>query len=186
MKKCLLPVLLGCALAVPYLLYVKNPGGDVAGNVFALGLTYLIVAGIVFLAVLNLRVIFQLTETHVVKRRWLRRPVAVPRTEISEAVLAVHYAVVGTRSPRLFLLDSSTAPLLTADPLRELEQLEALSTTASAVTRVEVLRPEEAVQRWPRLMPWSHRNQGKAMLLGGGGTIVALLLAIGLIALLVG
>lgn len=185
-KKGLLPVLLGCVLAVPYLLFVKNPGGDATGNVFALGLTYLIVAIIVFLAVLNRRVVFQVTETHVVKRRWLRSPVAVRRTEIAEAVLAVHYAVVGTRSPRLFLLDGGTAPLLTADPLHELAQLEALAAAAPTVTRVEVLRPEEAVPRWPRMMPWSHRNQGKAMLLGGGGTIVVLLLAIGLIALLVG
>ena len=89
----------------------------------------------------------------------------------------VHYAVFGNHRPRAILVDRDTAPLLTSAPLREMADLEGFAQAAPSVTRVPVLTPQEATQRWPRLMPWSHRNPKAGAALGVAIVLVFAVLA---------
>lgn len=180
----IVPVLVGCVLAVPYLLYIRNPGGDALTNGIAIGFGLVIVAVIVVAMLLRDRAVFQVTDTHVVKRRPLLPPVVVRRSDVAEAIVTPAYAVLGAAGPRLILIDGTSAPLLTSLPLRSMESIEALATVAPWVTRVERLHPREASARWPRAFPWSHRRQGLGVLLGVGIVVAAVLVAVLVIALL--
>lgn len=171
---------LGCALAVGYV-FMRNPGADLQQNLLIIGLTLLIVAATVLVTLAHLNARFRVTPTHVVKRPLVGRAVVVPRAEIAEAVLTEHYAVNFTGAqPRAFLLDRNGKTRLTSAPLREFPDVEGIAQAAPAVTFVRVLRPEEAEQRWPGMLPWSHAHPKQGFLLGVG--IVVAVIALGILA----
>lgn len=175
---------LGCLLGIP-VVFLRNPEGGVGENLPILGLGYAIVLVVVLLTLAHLKTRFQVTPTHVVKRRVLMPDVAVRRADIVEAVVTPSYAVVGAYGPRALLLDAGGRTLLTSQPMRELSDVEGIAAAAPVVTRVEVLKPEEARERWPRMLPWSHAHPKLGVLAGAG--IVLGLIAVGvLVAVLFG
>lgn len=163
-KWSILAVALGCLLAVPYA-FARNPDGGLTENLLIIGATYVIVLVTVVLTIVHLNSRIKVTETHVIKQR-LRGALVVPRAEVVEAVVTRHYAVARLGGPRAILLDRHGETLLHTHPVRELSEVEALAQLAPQVTHVPVLRPEEARQRWPRMLPWSHANPKAGVLLG--------------------
>lgn len=180
----LVAVVFGCLLAVPYQV-ARQPDAELGQRVLVIGLTYLIVGAVIVTVLGILNATFQVTPTHVVKRRVLRPAIVVPRQQIAEAVLTPHYAVFGNHRPRAILVDRDTAPLLTSAPLREMADLEGLAQAAPSVTRVPVLTAREATQRWPRMLPWSHRNPAAGVALGFGVVVLCAAVAAVLVAWLV-
>ncbi|WP_256840637.1 hypothetical protein, partial [Ornithinimicrobium faecis] len=133
-----------------------------------IGATYVVVLVTVILTIVHLNSRISVTETHVIKSRLLRSAVAVPRADIAEAVVTRSYAVPRLGGPRTILLDRNGETLLHSHPVRELAEVEALAQVAPHVTHVPVLRPEEARERWPRMLPWSHANHKAGVILGFG------------------
>ncbi len=175
-------VLLGCLLAVPYVL-ARNPEGGLAENLLMLGASYLIVLVTVVLTIVPPRSRIQVTSTHVIKRRLLRRATVIPRSAIAEAVLTEDYSVPRLGGPRAFLLDGTGALLLHTHPVRCLADVTALAQIAPRVTHVPVLIPAEAAQRWPHMLPWSHTNPWAGVLLGVG--IVLGMVVLGVLAAMI-
>lgn len=178
-KWSMLAVGLGCLLAVPYA-FARNPEGSPTENLLIIGATYVIVLVTVVLSIVHLNSRIKVTETHVIKQRFPRRALVVRRSDIAEAVVTRHYAVARFGGPRAFLLDRDGETLLHSHPVRDPAEVEGLAQVAPHVTHVAVLRPEEATQRWPRMLPWSHANPKAGVLLGGG--IVLGVVVIGVLA----
>lgn len=178
-KWSILAVVVGCLLVIPFA-FARNPDADLAENLLIIGATYVIVLVTVILTIVHLNSRIRVTETHVIKSRLLGSAVAVPRADIAEAVVTRSYAVPRLGGPRAILLDRNGETLLHSHPVRELAEVEALAQVAPHVTHVPVLRPEEARERWPRMLPWSHANPRAGVILGFG--IVLGVVVIGVLA----
>ncbi|GAA1149233.1 hypothetical protein [Ornithinicoccus hortensis] len=172
-----LPMVIGLGLGIPYVVLIRNRDGSAAENLLISSLAVLVCAGVLAFLWARQRAVFQVTATHVVKRRTLRRPIMVRRDEIAEAVVTKEYAVVRDHRPRALFLAADTSTLLTTEPLSDLADVEALAHAAPVATYLEVLRPEQTVQRWPLMLPWSHRHQRAAAVVTGGVVVVATLVA---------
>lgn len=170
-------VILGCLLVVPYA-FARNPDGSLSQNLLIIGATYLIVLITVVLTVVHLRSRIQVTSTHVIKQRLLRRPVVIRRSAVAEAVLTEKYAVPRLGGPRAFLLDHAGTTLLHTHPVRALPDVTALAQVAPRVTHLPVLIPAEAAARWPHMLPWSHTDPRAGVLLGGGIVVGVVLLGV--------
>lgn len=176
-KWSMLAVVLACLLAIPYA-FVRNPEGSLTENLLIIGATYLVVLVTVLVSVAHLNTRFQVTETHVIKQRLLRGARVVARSQIAESVLTPNYAVPGAWGARAILLDANGETLLHSHPLRELPDIEALAQVAPHVTHLPVLGPEEARERWPRMLPWSHANPKAGFLLGAGLVLAFILVGV--------
>lgn len=175
---------LACLLAIPYA-FLRNPDGSTTENLVIIGVAYLILLVTILLTWGHLNARFQVTPTHVVRSRMLRSPLVVARSEVAEAVLTPAYAVLGAHGPRAILLGHDGRALLTSNPLRELADLEGLVQVTPHVTRVPVLKPAEASERWPRMLPWSHANP-KLGVLAGVGIVLGLIVVAVVLAVLFG
>lgn len=176
-KWSILAVVLGCLLAVPYA-FARNPEGSLAENLMIIGATYVIVIVTAVLTIVHLRSRITVTQTHVIKQRLLRRPLVVRRSDVAEAVVTRNYAVARLGGPRAILLDRTGEALLHTHPVRDLADVEALAQVAPHVTHLDVLRPEEVREGWPRMLPWSHANPKAGVLLGFGIVLGVVVLGI--------